>query len=132
MSHIVPAQPSAHTHDHWNKHAAYVHAPSTHVEPFMHGDDEHSSIVVHVLAPSSVSYPGWHTHSWLPAPTFTHVARSASQSLSSLGHGSTSSSQWPPDHPDAHVHSYANTMSVHVLPFMHGDDAHSSGLISQL
>jgi len=55
MLHVKPAQPSAHTHDHWNKHAAYVHGPSTHVEPFMHGDDEHSWIVVHVLAPSEVS-----------------------------------------------------------------------------
>ena len=62
-SHSVPAQPDAHTHENWNRHAAYVHGPSTHVEPFMHGDDEHSWIVVHVLAPSSVSYPGWHKHS---------------------------------------------------------------------
>ena len=30
------------------------------------------------------------------------------------------------------MHSYANTMSVHVLPFMHGDEPHSSGFTSQL
>jgi len=30
------------------------------------------------------------------------------------------------------VHSYASIMSVHVLPFMHGDEPHSSGLTSQL
>jgi len=30
------------------------------------------------------------------------------------------------------VHSNASIMSVHVLPFMHGDEPHSSGLISQL
>jgi hypothetical protein len=51
----VPAQPAAHTHDHWNRHAAYVHAPSTHVLPFMHGDDLHSSIVTHDLPPFDVS-----------------------------------------------------------------------------
>ena len=55
ISQEVPAQPSTHTHDHWNRHAAYVHGPSTHVEPFMHGDDAHSSIVVHALPPSAVS-----------------------------------------------------------------------------
>jgi hypothetical protein len=54
-SHSDPAQPAAHTHDHWKRHAAYVHAPSTHVEPFMHGDDLHSSIVTHDLPPSDVS-----------------------------------------------------------------------------
>jgi hypothetical protein len=32
-----------------------VHGPSTHVEPFMHGDDTHSWIVVHALPPSAVS-----------------------------------------------------------------------------
>jgi len=54
-SQIAPAYPSAHTHDHWNRHAAYVHGPSTHVAPFMHGDDAHSWVVVHVLPPSLVS-----------------------------------------------------------------------------
>jgi hypothetical protein len=54
-SHTVPAQPAAHTHDHWNRHAAYVHAPSTHVPPFMHGDDLHSWIVTHDLPPFDVS-----------------------------------------------------------------------------
>ena len=54
-SHSDPAQPAAHTHDHCIRHAAYVHAPSTHVPPFMHGDDLHSWIVVHVLPPSAVS-----------------------------------------------------------------------------
>jgi hypothetical protein len=68
----------------------------------------------------------------LPAPTGTHLARSASQSFSARVHESTSSSQWPPDHPAPHVHSYAFTMSVHVLPFMHGDDSHSFGFTSQL
>jgi hypothetical protein len=125
-------QPVAHTHDHWNRHAAYVHAPSTHVEPFMHGDDTHSWIVKHVWPPSDVSYPGWHTHSWCPAPTITHRARRPSQSLSFVAHASTSISQWVPDHPAPHVHSYASTMSVHVEPFMHGEDWHSSALSSQL
>ena len=55
ISQCVPAQPFAHTHENWNRHAAYVHGPSTHVEPFMHGDDKHSWIVVHVFAPSDVS-----------------------------------------------------------------------------
>jgi len=30
------------------------------------------------------------------------------------------------------VYSNASIMSVHVLPFKHGDEPHSSGLISQL
>jgi len=132
MSHTPPAQPFAHTHDHWNRHAAYVHAPSTHVPPFMHGSDAHSSIVVHVLPPSLVSYPTWHTHSCLPAPTNMHSARSPSQSFDPAGQGSTSAAQMTPDHPEAHVHVYASIMSVHVLPFIHGDEPHSSGLISQL
>jgi len=55
ISHRVPAQPSAQTHENWNRHAAYVHGPSTHVEPFMHGDDTHSWIDVHDLPPSAVS-----------------------------------------------------------------------------
>jgi len=131
-SHTAPAQPFAHTHDHCTRQAAYVHAPSTHVPPFMQGAELHSWIVVHVLPPSLVSYPGWHTHSCLPAPTNTHSARSPSQSFDPLGHGSTSCAQRVPDHPDAHVHSYASTKSVHVLPFMHGDDPHSFALISQL
>ena len=61
-----------------------------------------------------------------------HSARSASQSFAPFGHGSTSSSQLPPDHPAPHVHSYASTMSVHVLPFRHGDEPHSFGFASQL
>jgi hypothetical protein len=36
-------------------HAASVHAPSVHVAPFMHGDDEHSAITVHVLPALFVS-----------------------------------------------------------------------------
>jgi hypothetical protein len=68
----------------------------------------------------------------LPAPTGTHFARSKSQSFSARLHESTSSSQWPPDQPAPHVHSYAFTMSVHVPLFMHGDEAHSFGLASQL
>jgi hypothetical protein len=55
ISQSVPAQPGAHTHENWNKHAAYVHGPSTHVAPFMHGDDLHSWIDTHVLPPSDVS-----------------------------------------------------------------------------
>ena len=54
-SHSVPAQPLAHTHENWNRHAAYVHGPSTHVEPFMHGDDLHSKVVTQLLPPSAVS-----------------------------------------------------------------------------
>jgi hypothetical protein len=68
----------------------------------------------------------------LPAPTITHRARITSQSLSAVAHASTSSSHEPPDHPEPHVHSYAKNMSVHVEPFMHGYEPHSSGYNSQL
>jgi hypothetical protein len=36
-------------------HAAAEHLPSEHVEPFMHGDDEHSWMFVHFLPPLAVS-----------------------------------------------------------------------------
>jgi hypothetical protein len=42
-------------HEYSTTHAASVQSPSLHVAPFMHGDDEHSSMFVHVEPPSSVS-----------------------------------------------------------------------------
>jgi hypothetical protein len=42
-------------HAYCTLHAASEHAPSEHVAPFMHGDDEHSAIGEHFLPPLSVS-----------------------------------------------------------------------------
>jgi hypothetical protein len=54
-SHTSPAHPLAHVHDHCTSHAAFVHAPSTHVPSFMHGNEVHSSMFVQVAPPSLVS-----------------------------------------------------------------------------
>ncbi len=43
------------THAEWYTHAAYVHGPSTHVAPFMHGEELHSWIVVQEAPWSDVS-----------------------------------------------------------------------------
>jgi hypothetical protein len=98
----------------------------------MHGDDEHSSMFTHVFPPSTATYPGWHTHSCDPTPTCMHSASALSQSFSLNAHASTSDSHNSPDHVSAHVHTYLSTPSVHVEPFMHGDDSQSSSSTSQL
>jgi hypothetical protein len=43
----------------------------------------------------------------------------------------TSVLQESSDHPAAHVHENDATCSLHVAPFMHGDDAHSSSSTAQ-
>ena len=54
-SQCAPAQPLLHVHLYATWHAALEHLPSEHVAPFMHGDDEHSLMFVHVLPPLAVS-----------------------------------------------------------------------------
>jgi hypothetical protein len=61
-----------------------------------------------------------------------HSASFLSQSFSFLLQASTSEPQNGPDHDDAHVHVYLATPSVHVAPFLHGDDKQSLSLTSQL
>jgi hypothetical protein len=61
-----------------------------------------------------------------------HSASFLSQSFSEVAHASTSDAQVAPAHDDAHVHVYLATPSVHVAPFMQGDDKQSLSLISQL
>ena len=56
-SQCEPAQPFAHVHEYATTHAAAVHFPSEQVDPFMHGDEEHSRMFVHFLPPFAVSYP---------------------------------------------------------------------------
>jgi hypothetical protein len=54
-SQCSPAQPAAHEHEYCTAHADPVQSPSEQLPPFMHGEDEHSSMFKHVLPPSSVS-----------------------------------------------------------------------------
>jgi len=61
-----------------------------------------------------------------------HSASFLSQSFSFKLHASTSDAQVKPDHDDAHVHVNLSTKSVHVEPFMQGDDKQSLSFTSQL
>jgi hypothetical protein len=61
-----------------------------------------------------------------------HSASFLSQSFSFSEQASTSEPQNGPENDDAHVHENLFTWSVHVEPFWHGDDAHSSSFTSQL
>jgi hypothetical protein len=61
-----------------------------------------------------------------------HSASFLSQSLMDRLHASTSESQNLPDHVDAHVQTNLSTWSVHVEPFLHGDDTQSLSFTSQL
>jgi hypothetical protein len=54
------------------------------------------------------------------------------QSFSEPAHASTSLPQTAPAHVDAQVHVNFATPSVHVEPFMHGDDTQSLSFTSQL
>jgi len=132
ISQWEPAHPLGHVQLYCTTHAASLHLPSLHVAPFMHGNDEHSAMLVHVFPPSAVSYPTWHTHSCLLTPTWTHFAVFLSQSFSFKLHASTSCSQNLPAHEDEQVHVNLSTKSVHVEPFLHGDDKQSSSFVSQL
>jgi hypothetical protein len=51
----LPAKPFPHVHEYCTAHAAAEHLPSEHVAPFIHGDEEHSTIGVHFLPPLAVS-----------------------------------------------------------------------------
>jgi hypothetical protein len=54
------------------------------------------------------------------------------QSFSDVPQASTSDPHVAPENDDAHVQVYLFTPSLHVAPFMHGDDRHSLTLSSQL
>jgi len=61
-----------------------------------------------------------------------HSAFFVSQSFSFSLQGFTAVAHEAPDQPDVHVHVYLPGASVHVPPFMHGEDAQSLISISQL
>jgi hypothetical protein len=61
-----------------------------------------------------------------------HSASDLSQSFSEPAHLSTSLPHTAPAHDVLHVHVNFATPSVHVEPFMHGDDMQSLSSTSQL
>jgi hypothetical protein len=61
-----------------------------------------------------------------------HSASFESQSFSAPVHLSTSALHKVPDHPATQVHEKEFTPSLHVAPFMHGDDVHSLSFVAQL
>jgi hypothetical protein len=61
-----------------------------------------------------------------------HSASALSQVFSAAMQASTSDSHSSPDHVSIHVHTNLSTKSVHVEPFMHGDESQSSSSASQL
>ena len=113
--HMSPLQPAGHT----QLNAA---TSSTHVPPFTHGDDRHSSMSEPQRSPPNPASQ-WHWYSPFPS---SH----APWRQGALAQSSTLTSQFSPSQPLEHEQVYAPTPSSHLPSFWQGALAHSSTLWS--